>query len=99
MKRSALFLTLLVVEADLPFLAFWMAAIALLAAAPLLAPVVTAISSGLAPIILASEPRMRTGGSNHRESSTWWGNFFASSDRSTAPMDTRGMTACPAVLR
>jgi len=60
------------------------------AAAPVLAPVVTAISSGLAPIIFARELRIRAGGSNHRESSTRWGNFFASSERSTALMDTRG---------
>ena len=43
-------------------------------------------------LIFERDFRIRTGASNHTDSSTRCGNFFASSACSTARIDTRGIT-------
>src|SRR5467141_4040734 len=69
------------------------------AIAPALAPLVSATSSGFAPISFAIDARMRFGTSKNVESGFWWGYFFASRAAWTARMETFGIGDWPAKFK
>src|SRR5258708_40358692 len=66
---------------------------------PVLAPAVSATSSGLPPMSLAIEARTLLGRSKYAVSGMWWGNFFHSMADWIARMADFGTGLWPARLR